>query len=92
MLVVRVEVWPYGAQTGKYQIAAMQIWNEGGGAVSRYGAQIVADGYAPVGLTPFEAVVAVAGHARSDGPWVLIHKILSAALAEDGPVRSPPFV
>lgn len=89
MLVVRVEVWPYGAQTGTYQIAAMQIWNEGGG---RYGAQIAADGYAPVGLAPFEAAVTIAGHARSDGPWVLIHKILSAALAEDGPVCSPPFV
>lgn len=29
MLVIKVELWPYGEEAGKTQIAEAKVWNEG---------------------------------------------------------------
>ncbi len=83
MLVVRVELWPGGFESGKRQIALMRIYNDGTGDDERgnYIVQQLSYGDDPVtGKLPLSEGV-VKDHNRACSVWELVRKALNAKWA-----------
>lgn len=79
MIVVRVEIWPYGDPNGSYDIGQIVAWNEGGNAaLSSYSGSVMQTGSASLGVKSWEQEFRVEGHDGTDGSWRLIASILSA--------------
>lgn len=79
MIVVHVEIWPYGDPEGSYEIGQIVAWNEGGNAaLSSYSGSVIQAGSASLGVKSWEQEFRVEGHDGTDGPWRLIASILSA--------------
>lgn len=86
MIAVQVELWPLGSGEDRKIIAAMVIENRGldeSGIAYRYAAELHHTGDPALEITAGEQSVEVVGHDRHDTIWKLIHRALSAALAED---------
>jgi hypothetical protein len=78
MLVVTVEIWPGGDANGRRDQGQMQIANESGLAdVSHYAVAIYQEASDRLDVGGYDQRLAVTGHARSDGPWKLVHRALS---------------
>lgn len=67
MLVVKIELWPFGNEAASRQIGEMKIWNDASGdsETGNYVAQL--DG----------KEVKIKNHLRSAGAWVLLGKALN---------------
>ena len=70
MLVVKLEIWPYGSEGDASQIGEVRIWNVGGNsAVGRYEGSVELDGEK-------QSLPPRAAFARELGPWVLLTEML----------------
>ncbi|WP_103728132.1 hypothetical protein [Novosphingobium sp. HII-3] len=77
MLVVKVEVWPGGHAAGAFEIGRMEVVNESGlSAISDYSARIIQRETERMEIASFDICTQVHSHARRDGPWALIRKVL----------------
>ncbi len=88
MLIVRVELWPFGGAE-KQELAIMRIYNDDTGDLQHgnYVAQKLhrhAEGHVP----PYEvdSSATVAGHNRSDPVWELVRKALNAKWVASHPL------
>ena len=95
MIAVQVELWPLGAGEDRKMIAAMVIENLGldeSGNSYRYAAELHHTADVALQISAGEQSVEIVGHYRRDTVWKLIHRVLSTALAEDGPeaTADPP--
>jgi hypothetical protein len=82
MLVVKVEIWPYGSEEHRYEVGRLSAGNiTDRGEVCSYEIRLSDEG----GLVGGRQTVGfqVDGHHRGDGFWPLIHKALTRA-ADDG--------
>lgn len=82
MLVVKVEIWPYGSEAHRYEVGRLSAGNiTARGEVCSYEIRLSDRG----GLVGGRQTVdfQVDGHHRSDGFWPLVHKALTKA-ADDG--------
>jgi len=87
MIAVQVELWPFGSQEDRKIIAAMVIENLGldeSGLCYRYAAELHHTADPALQISAGEQSVEIVGHDRREAVWKLIHRVLSAALAEDG--------
>lgn len=77
MLVVRVEIWPGGIEADAFEIGRMEIINESGlSAVSDYSAHVIQRECSRLKVAAADRRIHVRAHARRDGPWKLIQKVL----------------
>lgn len=80
MLVVKVELWPFGNEARKVEIARGEIWNKGhGGQVTDYGASFHEDGNDRLSIPKLSAHADIDGHDRKQTVWALVRKALIAA-------------
>lgn len=93
MLVVKVEVWPAGHEAGAFEIGRMEVVNESGlSAVSDYSAHIVQRETARTQVAAFDLRTQVRSHARTDGPWVLVKRVLDQLGKAEGRIVINPAV
>lgn len=82
MLVVKVEIWPYGSEERRYEVGRLRAGNiTDSGEVCSYEIALSDRGGLVGGSQTVE--FQVDGHHRSDGFWPLIHEALTKA-ADDG--------
>ena len=78
MIVVKVEVWPYGEKEKAHEIATAKIWNRGGNiAYADYGAEFSTN---PENEDCFEQLnqkVSVEKHPRHLSVWRLVQSLLN---------------
>jgi hypothetical protein len=80
MVIVTVELWPYGQEIGKQIIGTLKIVNMGGSAEKAdysYDLRFLAAENHSVLISGIYK-----GHVRKDGCWMLIKKILDVKQAE----------
>ena len=67
MLVIKIELWPFGNEAASRSLGEMRLWNDGTGTAEsgNYVAQL--DG----------KEVKIKNHLRSAGAWVLLGKALN---------------
>ena len=85
MLVVKVELWPFGDATRSREIGRIGIGNVSGSMISDYVAVLVDD-------TGRRVDVELTGHMRSDGFWPLISRASRQANADSDSVGLPDDV
>lgn len=94
MIAVQVELWPLGTGEDRKIIAAMAIENLGldeSGMSYRYAAELHHIADPQLRISAGEQSVEIAGHNRLDSVWHLMHRVLTAALAEQGRTASRPI-
>lgn len=80
MLVVTVELWPFGNESRKVEIARGEIWNKGnGGQVTDYGASFFEDQNDRLNIPKLYVHADVDAHDRKQTVWSLVRKALVAA-------------
>lgn len=86
MLVVTVEVWPWGREERKYKIGEITAGNISDGRFSTYEVRVHCDGYEPEGLPAIDEEFLLRDHDRSAGALALIRDALLIAvpLPEEG--------
>lgn len=86
MLVVRVEVWPGGAEHRRREIGRARIANVSDlDDVSDYAFEIEGDGSTRLGVRPVRLEGSVERVPRSESAWQLLRRILDRAFVEDEP-------
>jgi hypothetical protein len=81
MLVVKVEIWPYGSKEHRYEVGRLSAGNiTDCGEVCSYEIRLSDRGGLVGGRQTVE--FQVEGHDRSDGFWPLVHKALTKAMQE----------
>lgn len=86
MIAVQVELWPLGSERPRKTIASMVIENRGldsSGISYRYAAELHHTADPVLQISAVEQSIEICGHHRQDAIWTLIHRVLSAALAEN---------
>lgn len=86
MIAVQVELWPLGYERHRKIIASMVIENRGlddSGVSYRYAAELHNAADSVLQISAAEQSLEICGHDRHDAIWTLIHRVLSAALAEN---------
>ena len=86
MLVVNIEVWPWGREERKYKIGEITAGNISDGRISTYKIRVQQDGYEPVGVPAIDEEFLLRDHDRSAGALALIRDALLIAIpsAEEG--------
>lgn len=80
MLVVKLEVWPFGQKAAAREIGRLQITNTGGSEEAcSYDVQASGDAAGDLRSTAHHGL----RHARREGAWKLVALALQALLAED---------
>ncbi|NJB89511.1 hypothetical protein GGR90_001686 [Sphingopyxis italica] len=86
MLVVTVEVWPWGREERKYKIGEITAANISNGRIATYEVRVHCDGYEPEGLPAIDEEFLLRDHDRSAGALALIRDALlvTIPLPEEG--------
>jgi len=86
MLVVNIEVWPWGREERKYKIGEISAGNIAGGRVSSYQVRVQQASYEPEGVPAIDEEFLLRDHDRGAGALALIRDALLIAvpLPEEG--------
>lgn len=86
MLVVNVEIWPWGREERKYKIGEITAGNIAGGRISSYEVRVRQEGYEPEGVPAIDKEFLLRDHDRRAGALALIRDALLIAipLSEEG--------
>jgi len=77
MLVVKVEVWPGGVQALAQEIGRMEIENVSNLAqISDYSVSVTQLGSERLGVCPIDVAFIIEGHARENGAWALVKRVV----------------
>lgn len=78
MLVVKLELWPFGREDQKETLGEIKVWNDGTGSTTRgnYEGYVYSVDFGTVNS------LIVKYHDRSKSAWHLIEKILKLALRD----------
>lgn len=92
MLVVTVEVWPWGREERKYKIGEITAGNISDGRISTYKVRVQQDGYEPEGVPEIDEEFLLRDHDRGAGALALIRDALLIAVPspEEGDGASGP--
>ena len=80
MLVVTVEVWPWGREERKYKIGEITAGNISNGRIATYEVRVHCDGYKPEGLPAIDEEFLLRDHDRGAGSLALIRDALLVAV------------
>lgn len=80
MLVMNIEVWPFGAEGQKRKIGEVTAGNISGGTVCTYQIRVNQEAYHPAGVPEICEEFLLRDVARSAGPLALIRDALEMAL------------
>lgn len=80
MLVVNIEIWPWGREERKYKIGEITAGNIAGGRISNYEVRVQQEGYEPEGVPAIDKEVLLRDHDRSAGALALIRDALLIAV------------
>lgn len=80
MLVLNIEVWPFGAEGQKRKIGEITAGNLSGGTVCTYQIRVHQEAYHPAGVPEICKEFLLRDVARSAGPLSLIRDALEVAL------------
>lgn len=77
MLVVKIEIWPYGDEKAKREIANAKIWNTGTGTIEKgnYDSIFISDLHG-------EFRANLKNHDRSLNVWKLVQKLISKGVGK----------
>jgi hypothetical protein len=81
MIVVKIELWPFGQEILSEEIGRLEISNRTGGDVSDYAVAGHMAGDEGSGAPAFEFESTVENHARKDGALSLLLKAIAASPA-----------
>lgn len=86
MLVVNIEVWPWGREERKYKIGVITAGNISNGRIATYEVRVQCDGYEPEGVPAINEEFLLRDHDRGAGSLALIRDALLIAvpLPEEG--------
>ncbi|EPR17565.1 hypothetical protein M527_16015 [Sphingobium indicum IP26] len=87
MIVVKIELWPFGEGILSEEIGRLEISNLTGGDVSDYAVAGHIAGDEGAGAPGFEFETAVEKHARKDGALSLLFKAIAASPAAQASKR-----
>lgn len=77
MMVVSIEIWPGGDESGSFEIGRMEVSNISNLAeVSDYHAHIVQLCTPSLNVNAMDKTVLVQGHPRRNGAWDLVRRVL----------------
>lgn len=80
MLVVNIEIWPWGREERKYKIGEITAGNIAGGRISSYEVRVQQAGYEPEGVPAIDKEFLLRDHDRRAGALALIRDALLIAL------------
>jgi hypothetical protein len=80
MLVVNIEIWPWGREERKYKIGEITAGNIAGGRISSYEVRVQQAGYEPEGVPAIDKDFLVRDHDRRAGALALIRDALLIAV------------
>jgi len=80
MLVVTVEVWPWGREERKYKIGGITAGNISDGRISTYKVRVQQDGYEAEGVPAIDEEFLLRDHDRGAGSLALIRDALLVAV------------
>lgn len=80
MLVVNVEIWPWGRETRKYKIGEITAGNIAGGRISSYSVRVRQTGYELEGVPAIDEEFLLRDHDRGAGALALIRDALLIAV------------
>ena len=80
MLIVNIEVWPFGDEDKKYKIGEITAGNLSGGTVCTYQIRVHQEAYHAAGVPEICEEFMLRDVARSAGPLALIRDALQVAL------------
>ena len=86
MLMVNVEIWPWGREERKYKIGEITAGNIAGGRISSYEVRVQQAGYEPEGVPAIDKEFLLRDHDRRAGALALIRDALLIAVpfSEEG--------
>ena len=85
MLVVTVEVWPWGSEEQKYKIGEITLGNiTARGSVSTYAVRVQQDAYDPAGVAEIFEEFLLRDRDRNSAPLALIRDALAMAVPKLG--------
>jgi hypothetical protein len=83
MLVIRVELWPYGLEEAKELLAEATVGNLGPDQEGfRYKAELRERENPALGISGGSQIVEIGGHDRRQSVWNLLRTVLTAARAQ----------
>lgn len=80
MLVVNIEIWPWGREDRKYKIGEITAGNVAGGRISSYEVRVQQEGYEPEGVPAIDQEFLLRDHDRGAGALALIRDALLIAV------------
>lgn len=80
MLVVNIEVWPWGREERKYKIGEITAGNIAGGRISSYEVRVQQAAYEPEGVPAIDEEFLLRDHDRGAGALALIRDALLIAV------------
>lgn len=80
MLVVNIEVWPWGREERKHKIGEITAGNIAGGRISNYQVRVQQAAYAPEGVPAINREFLLRDHDRGAGALALIRDALLIAV------------
>lgn len=80
MLVVNIEIWPWGREERKYKIGEITAGNIAGGRISSYKVCVQQEGYEPEGVPAIDKEFLLRDHDRGAGALALIRDALLIAV------------
>lgn len=82
MIVVKVELWPYGLEEEAEVVAEARIVNSSRHSLeNRYAAQITERATPELGIASMDRMVHIGSHDRRQSVWALIRRVLEKAVA-----------
>lgn len=91
MIVVRVELWPFGLSKDRRVIADATIQNRGSrdaGSTYDYRAEVNGAGDVALAIVGSRAAVDIVGHDRRQSVWKLLYRVLSKTCNDDDPASN----
>lgn len=80
MLVVNIEIWPWGREEQKYKIGEITAGNIAGGRISSYKVRVQQEGYEPEGVPAIDKEFLLRDRDRGAGALALIRDALLIAV------------
>lgn len=87
MLVVNIEIWPWGREERKYKIGEITAGNFAGGRMSSYEVRVQQAAYEPEGVPAIDEEFLLRDHDRGAGALALTRDALLIAVPP--PEKSP---
>ena len=80
MLVVNIEIWPWGREERKYKIGEITVGNVAGGRISSYKVRVQQAAYELEGIPAIDEEFMLCDHDRGAGAMALIRDALLIAV------------